>query len=655
MVRAQLGQALGSIALGVSWPRWSFVQGRWKRGAVQGRAGRRAGKYDGVAMHRLVLTALCLVVAGGQYGHSAAIEVVMDGDRPAAPLTLERLEGAGIAVRHDVVYGEMPGVDAERLSLDLYTPVQRQSEGPLPIVLYLHGGGWFVGDKTQSFLQPLAFVPEGFVYASANYRLGPAATVAEMVQSAADAVGWLVRNADEFGGDPHRLFLIGHSAGAHLVSLLGTNATFLERAGVDLPSVRGVVSLDTAVYDLPKLLAETDRDFYKMVFRTTGDVEEVSPWHHISYDAAHPPFLIFYSEGRPEALTQTIPFAQRLREAGHSATAVEAIDRSHGALNAYLGTQGDRSTRQIVEFLHRHADASDYGESTLETALVPSPLEYSVLRPGPAFLPDGANDALPILLFLHGGNGDRRWLASNRRLFERAWELGLLPPVVVATPSAASLGYYMDFHDGSEMWTTLLAGEFPRLVGERHGGDPERVAIAGYSMGGVGALRVSFKNPEAFVAVAGMAAGIEPAIAFDQLPPWYEGWKPARLGDRFGTPVDAAFWAENNPASIAAQNPQLLRASGLAILVECGAEDQFHNHIGNEFLHRVLTEQRIPHEYRLVHGEAHVPVAPERMLATFEFLGRALRGSSEAKRAARTRYDALLAPMQAMGPPDSTP
>ena len=612
---------------------------------------------DGIiaAMYRLLLTALFLAVATSHHAHSARIGVVMDGDEPAAPLTAERLDAAGIEVRHDVVYGEMPGVDAERLRLDLYTPAQRGPEERLPILLYLHGGGWFAGDKTQSFLQPLAFVPQGFVYASANYRLGPAATVAEMAQSAADAAGWLVRNAEEFGGDPHRLFLIGHSAGAHLVSLLGTNATFLEEASVDLASVRGVVSLDTAVYDLPKLLAETDVDFYQMVFGTTRDVEEVSPWHHVRYDAAHPPFLIFYSEGRPAALSQTIPFAQRLRDAGHSATAVEAIGRSHGALNAYLGTEGDRSTRQIVGFLRRQADASDYAETTLKTELVPSPLEYSVLRPGPAFLPDGGADALPILLFLHGGNGDRRWLASNRRLFERAWEAGLLPPVVVATPSAASLGYYMDYHDGSEMWTTLLAGEFPRLVAERHGGDPERVAIAGYSMGGVGALRVSFKNPEAFVAVAGMAAGIEPALAFDELPAWYEGWKGARLGDRFGTPVDAAFWAENNPASIAAVNPERLRASGLAILVECGGEDQFHNHIGNEFLHRVLTEQRIPHEYRLVHGEAHVPIAPERMLATFEFLGRALDGPSEAKRAARTRYDALLAPMQAMGPPDSTP
>lgn len=565
----------------------------------------------------------------------------------------ERIEGAGIVVRRDVVYADVPGVDPQRLSLDLYLPKDTQAPpSRRPIVLYVHGGGWMAGSKAQSFLQPLALVPQGFVYASANYRLRPAATVAEMAQSVADAAGWLTRHAVEFGGDPHTLFLVGHSAGAHLVSLLGTNATFLQNAGVHPASVRGVVSLDTAVYDLPKLLETSEAALHQRVFGEEQNAEAVSPWHHVQYGAAHPAFLIFYSEGRPAAATQTIPFAERLNDAGHQATVVEAVGRDHGELNNMLGTDGDRPTAQIVRFLRRKAEASDYREATLDTALVPSPLEYSVLRPGPALLADDANDELPILLFLHGGGGDRTALKSSRHLFEQAWRDGLLPPMTVATPSSTALSYYMDFHDGSERWTTLLAGEFPRQVGERHGGDPTRVAIAGYSMGGVGALRVSFKNPDAFFAVAGMAAGVEPALEFDDLPPWYEGWKGPRLGTRFGTPVDPAFWKANNPASIAAADPGRLRDSELAILVECGAEDQFHNHVGNEFLHRVLTEQRIPHEYRLVLGEAHVPVAPERMLAAFGFIGRALRGPAEAKRAARARSDAMLAPMSAMGPPD---
>ena len=597
------------------------------------------------------------VAVSSESGRAQEPQPVRQPSEPALAFTAEaaaRVEAAGILVQRDVVYRQMPGVDATRFSLDLYTPAEPPGETGLPIILYVHGGGWMAGSKDQSFLQPLAFVPEGFVYASANHRLRPDATVAEMAESVADAVGWLAKNAGEFGGDPHRLFLIGHSAGAHLVSLLGTNAAFLQGAGVDPTSVRGVISLDTAVYHLPKLLAETDVAFYQTVFGDAEDIDQISPWHHVQYDAPHPPFLIFYSEGRPQATTQTIPFARRLEDAGHVVTAVEAVGRDHVQLNHMLGTEGDPPTAEIIRFLRRHADVSVYVEQALATELVPSPLEYSVLRPGPAVLPDDADGAkLPVILFLHGGNGDRRWLAQNRTLFERAWELGTLPAAVVATPSSSALSYYMDYRDGTELWTTLLAGEFPRAIAEKHGGDAERVAIAGYSMGGVGALRVSFRHPEAFVAAAGMAAGIEPALKFEELPPWYEGWKAPRLGDRFGTPVDPAFWAKNNPASIAASDPERLRESGLAILVECGAEDQFHNHIGNEFLHRILTEAHIPHEYRLVLGEAHVPIAPERMLATFEFLGRALNGASDAKHAARARYDTLLAPMRAMGPSET--
>ena len=577
------------------------------------------------------------------------------------------IERAGIEVRRDIVYQAIDGVDPERLSLDLYLPGSAQRRAArAPIVLYLHGGGWMAGSKAQSFLQPLVFLPEGFVFASANYRFRPAATVAEMAQSAADAAGWLVRNAEEFGGDPHNIFLIGHSAGAHLVSLLGTNAaqrpldvdpasTFLENAGVPPAAVRGVISLDTAVYDLPKLMATTAGPIHVDVFGADPSLyEEVSPWRHVRYSLLQGAFLIFYSDGRSEGLTQAIPFGERLRDAGHVATVVEAVDHDHGQVNDLLGTDGDVPTAQILDFVRRHAGASDYREAALNTELAPSPLEYSVLRPGKGVLPESADvdGAFPILLFLHGGGGDRGFLAQLRRLFEQAWRSGVLPPMLVATPSTTASSYYVDFHDGSERWTTFLAQEFPRALAERHGGDPEQVAIAGYSMGGVGALRVSFRHPEAFVAVAGMAAGVEPALEYDQLPKWYEPWKQPRLGDRFGTPVDAAFWAANNPASIAAADSGRLRDSGLAILVECGAEDQFYNHIGNEFLHRVLSDRGIPHEYRLVLGEGHVPVAPARLLAAFEFLGRAVREDGEAKAVAKAQFEALVEPMRAWGPPD---
>ena len=75
-----------------------------------------------------------------------------------------------------------------------------------------------------------------------------------------------------------------------------------------------------------------------------------------------------------------------------------------------------------------------------------------------------------------------------------------------------------------------------------------------------------------------------------------------------------------------------------------------HNQVSNEFLHRVLSDHGVPHD-RLVLGEAHVPIAPERLQVAFEFLGRAVRGQGEAKAAARARFDVMVEPMRAWGPP----
>ena len=130
---------------------------------------------------------ICTVVALGTAG---ALADAQERAQRLAAEAAERIEDAGIVVRRDVVYAEMPGVDPQRLTLDLYLPDETDaSASRRPIVLYVHGGGWVAGSKAQSFLQPLALVPKGFVYASANYRLHPAATVAEMAQSVADAAG----------------------------------------------------------------------------------------------------------------------------------------------------------------------------------------------------------------------------------------------------------------------------------------------------------------------------------------------------------------------------------------------------------------------------------------------------------------------------------
>src|ERR1700676_1512073 len=100
--------------------------------------------------------------------------------------------------------------------------------------------------------------------------------------------------------------------------------------------------------------------------------------------------------------------------------------------------------------------ASDLIEPDFKTSLVPRPVPYAVL------LPDGYKDGapLPLLLYLHGGGGDRMALTRMRDIFEQEWKAGHLPKMVIATPSVTQRCFYMDSKDGTEKWETLIVGPF---------------------------------------------------------------------------------------------------------------------------------------------------------------------------------------------------
>ena len=103
-------------------------------------------------------------------------------------------------------------------------------------------------------------------------------------------------------------------------------------------------------------------------------------------------------------------------------------------------------------------------EAEMETDLVPSPAQYSVLLPDQV----GSGAPLPLLLFLHGGAGSRDFLRNMRGLIESSWERGVLPPMLVATPSAAR-GFYMDYRDGSQRWESFILGPLVDLLRKQYG------------------------------------------------------------------------------------------------------------------------------------------------------------------------------------------
>jgi len=116
-------------------------------------------------------------------------------------------------------------------TLDLYAPAQGKDH---PVLVWLHGGGWRQGDKAHVQRKPQAFVSKGFVFVSVNYRFVPQVTVKEMTGDIAKAIKWVHDHAKDYGGSPDRIFVAGHSAGAHLAALVCTDGRYLKAEGLPL-------------------------------------------------------------------------------------------------------------------------------------------------------------------------------------------------------------------------------------------------------------------------------------------------------------------------------------------------------------------------------------------------------------------------------------
>lgn len=171
------------------------------------------------------------------------------GDKTKAPptATFDVLEVRDVAYKSGLA-------DPFRHRLDMYLPKDKKN---FPVVVLVHGGSWTMGDNRccglySSVGQFLA--SQGIGVVMPNYRLSPAVKHPEHAKDIARAVAWTRANIGKHGGDPQRLYLAGHSAGGHLVALLGTDETYLRAAGMKTADIKGVIAI-SGVYRIP--LGET--------------------------------------------------------------------------------------------------------------------------------------------------------------------------------------------------------------------------------------------------------------------------------------------------------------------------------------------------------------------------------------------------------------
>lgn len=229
-----------------------------------------------------------------------------------------------------------------------------------PLLVFVHGGGWKRGDKGNATGRDLAphYMGQGYAVASVNYRLVPDATVEQQATDVASAVAYLRGNAARLDIDPGRIVLMGHSAGAHLVALVGTDPQYLRAAGLGMDAVRGVIPNDGAAYDVPAQMKdgpEIMQQTYAQAFGTDPARQRaLSPTLQAASPNA-PAFLLIHVQ-RPDGVRQAAALADALKRAG---TPVQVNGfpgeglKGHMEINRQLGDPAYPATPVVDAWLKR--------------------------------------------------------------------------------------------------------------------------------------------------------------------------------------------------------------------------------------------------------------------------------------------------------------
>jgi acetyl esterase/lipase len=276
----------------------------------------------------------------------------------ATLLSATQAQDAALNIQRDIPYVES-GDPLQKL--DIYAPPGAKN---LPVVVWIHGGGWQQGDKAEMKDKPAAFARKGFVFVSVNYRLWPKAPMGDIIRDCAKSVGWAHAHIAAQGGDPQRIFIMGHSAGAQLAAILCTDERYLQAEGVPFSHLKGCVPVDGDTYDVPASVALSDtrcriyglpepKSGHRAKFGTDEQQADYSAVNHIAKDKAIPPFLLIYVAAHPDTSMQALHLDKKLKAAGVSTTALAVKNTDHSKLNDDLGTDRDFATGRLFEFVEQ--------------------------------------------------------------------------------------------------------------------------------------------------------------------------------------------------------------------------------------------------------------------------------------------------------------
>lgn len=275
-----------------------------------------------------------------------------------------------------VPYHDGPEVDQQKHRLDLYLP---GGEGPHPVVVFVHGGGWIFGDRNVALdtygKLGRRLATRGVLAAVISYRLAPGHRHPAQVTDVARAVRWTLEHAAEHRGDPGRVFLMGHSAGAQLVALLATDPRYLAEQGRTPSELAGVIAI-SGPYDVDRLgrsLLIGGANVHAAFGPDPATWRDASPGNHLG-DGEPPPFLLAFAEGDyPILRHEAVRFARKLWRVGIPVGLREAEGKDHFTVIMDLGAEGDPLGEWVQQFLRDPKGGSGGGE-VLELGLGAEPV-----------------------------------------------------------------------------------------------------------------------------------------------------------------------------------------------------------------------------------------------------------------------------------------
>ncbi len=237
-------------------------------------------------------------------------------------------------------------------ALDIYMPKKGSKS---PVIIWVHGGLWAFGDKSDVGIKPAYFTEKGYIFVSINHRLSPDIKHPGHMQDVAHALVWVYNNIVHYSGDPEKIFLMGYASGAQMSVMITVNKRYLDEAQGSLDMIKGVISVDGLGFDVAKIIPDNNNKVKDWCLDTFGLTEqewrEASPVTHIVPGMKVPPVFLAYSGVKTPTESDALNLAKKFKDSGITIQVKSYAKKNSLSIHREFGKEGDPVGQDVLVFL----------------------------------------------------------------------------------------------------------------------------------------------------------------------------------------------------------------------------------------------------------------------------------------------------------------